>query len=136
MANRLQASTAGHGSTLFALSWKTSATPSQRLICRLRASVRRTSARAFGSWATPAARDHRHSNSTPYRDRCGRTKGEQLSNQVQLAAPGPMRSGSPAQTVKRAQLNPAFSRWLMGYPAEWDDCAPTGTRSYRKLQRL
>jgi hypothetical protein len=46
-----------------------------------------------------------------------------LNDQVRLSGPAP--PGSPASTAGRGALNPAFSRWLMGFPPEWDDCAPS-----------
>ncbi len=57
LANRLQAKTASVGSTLYKLTWKERTTPSGHLISALRASVRRTSGKDFGSWPTPTTRD-------------------------------------------------------------------------------
>ena len=51
----------------------------------------------------------------------------------QAAISGREANSFPAPTEKRGQLNPEFPRWLMGFPAAWGSCAPTATRSCRRL---
>jgi hypothetical protein len=66
----------------------------------------------LATWPTPAARDFRHANATPYSERGGGAKGEQLNNAAvhQLAGwPTPM-AGSAATETHNAAGNTDSSR--------------------------
>ena len=87
----------------------------------------------LAAWATPATRDFKSNEGSQefHAARQEQARGKPLSEQTHSLL-GPTLNGSSAATEKPGQLNPAFSRWLMGYPTEWDDCAPMATRSSRR----
>ena len=159
LASRLQVLLPG--ATLFRETWKVKATPAGRRLWVHTASALRTSGSDSTGWATPRSTETGHSTGTPARalDKKSRLEdqvflarcptasapdwksgasnkhGENarpLNEAARLAHLGRTSNGFPAAMASPGQLNPAHSRWLMGFPAEWGSCAPTATRSSRK----
>jgi hypothetical protein len=94
----------------------------------------------LSGWTTPTTRDHKD---TPgmVATRDGKERNDQLPRQAYLCTParltasGEMLTGSAAEMESGGQLRPEHSRWLMGYPAEWDVYAATATPSTRKPRK-
>lgn len=99
----------------------------------------------LAAWATPTANDYKGSGETVIRkDGKDRTfdrldysteQGLKITQPIRITDSGHMLTGSAAGMESSGQLNPAHSRWLMGFPPGWDDCAVMAMPSSRKSQR-
>ena len=94
---------------------------------------------ALASISTPSARDWKDSSGMSESgvdpDGSIRSRLDQLPRQAQLAASGLTAIGGTDATESTDQLDPEYSRWLMGLPPEWSSCAVTAMQSVAKRRR-
>ena len=97
----------------------------------------------LAGWPTPNAGNVKNAyqdpDKVPARKAAGRQSNLQdfasICGPARFTASGEMLTGSDAGMESGGQLNPRHSAWLMGFPAEWCDFAPTATPSTSSKRR-
>ena len=132
--SRLRERLAMVGSTEYRLIWKAKTTPQGRSMFQLAPSMPHTSGSDCTGWPTPATRDHKGGYQGG-RIRNGKISNDTLDVTVQHTVHGLNTLGLEGRTESRGALHPAFSCWLMGFPPEWESCAPLATPSSRRSRQ-
>jgi len=165
LESRLRQRLEGAGSTLYSETWRRKATPAGRPYLAHTASAAPTSgsgytggATGISGYPTPQARDYKGPQGRAYETKratsstTSRVVGKKKKQALDLPAvalmvegvgqrfPGARVSGKAGNgfcsvTARGVQLNPALSRWLMGFPREWDDCVAMVTLSASRPPR-
>ena len=128
LENRLRRRLGTDGSMEYSMTWKEKTTPAGRSYCQLVASARRTSGSDCSGWPTPQC-PNMDSGNSDYSRKVDVAMGLRESVNAPLA----LFTAKTAKPAASQALNPAFSRWLQGYPSSWDQASP-GYDAWQKMQ--